>query len=148
MAYRIRKMALSDYETAIALWRSLPGIGLDKESDSPCGIAALLRRNPGLSLVACEKNVLVGTVLVGHDGRRGFLYHLAVAPTHRKLGIGEALVSRALDSLSKMHIPKCSIFLIRSNSAGLAFWEHIGWSLRDDLRVLQKTLPNACALTR
>ena len=128
---------MDDYETAFALWRSLPGIGLDKASDSPGGIAALLKRNPGLSLVACDGGRLVGTVLVAHDGRRGFLYHLAVAPTHRKLGIGKALVSRALDSLARLKIPKCSIMLMRSNTAGRMFWKRIGWNVRDDLRVLQ-----------
>ncbi len=138
MKYRIRKMICSDYDASIALWRSLPGIGLDDESDSQRGIAAFLKRNPGLSLVACDKDAVVGTVLVGHDGRRGFLYHLAVATSHRKLGIGEALAARTLDSLAKCGIPKCSIMVIRSNISGQAFWQHIGWKLRDDLLVLQK----------
>jgi len=136
-----------DYEAAITLWRNLPGIGLDEESDSYRGIAAFLERNPSLSLVACDKGAVVGTVLIGHDGRRGFLYHLAVAPTYHKLGIGEALVSRALDSLAKCGIPKCSIMVIRGNTSGQAFWQHLGWNLRDDLLVLQKK-PGATALCK
>lgn len=140
MSIRIRRMTLCDYEAAFALWRSLPGIGLDDASDSRAGIAAFLRRNPGLSIVACDKAEIVGTVLVGHDGRRGFVYHLAVAPSHRHLGLGRTLVERALDALAARGIPKCTILVMRSNADGQAFWERLGWTRRDDLHVLQHAL--------
>jgi dipeptidyl aminopeptidase/acylaminoacyl peptidase/predicted N-acetyltransferase YhbS len=144
MNFKIRKMTVADYEEMIALWRSLPGIGLDEASDSRLSIAAFLRRNPGLSIVACDKDVIVGTVLVGHDGRRGFLYHLAVAPSHRKLGVGQALVDHALHSLAKHHIPKCTILVMRSNTGGQAFWQKLGWLRRDDLHVFQHAVEVPC----
>jgi len=138
MNFCIRRMTLADYEPVIALWRALPGIGLDDDSDSRKGIARYLKRNPGLSFVALAQGTVVGAVLSGHDGRRGYLHHLAVAPTHRKLGIGKALTQRCLEALGRNGIPKCNIFLYRSNAKGRAFWKHNGWDLRQDLSILQK----------
>jgi ribosomal protein S18 acetylase RimI-like enzyme len=136
--FTVRTLALRDYDSVIALWRSLPGIGLDGACDSRLGIQRYLRRNPGLSFVACDRGRIVGAVLSGHDGRRGYLHHLAVVPTHRHRGIGRALVLRCFRALARQQIPKCSIFLFRTNRTGLAFWEHNGWSRRSDLSVLQK----------
>ncbi len=135
---KIREMTARDYDAVVSLWRDTPGMGLDEQSDSRSGIQKYLRRNPGLSFVACDKDTIVGAVLSGHDGRRGYLHHLAVAASHRKLGIGKALVSRCLRSLAKLHIPKCNIFLFRSNASGKAFWRHNDWFCREDLLVLQK----------
>lgn len=131
-----------DYEAVLSLWRSVPGIGLDNDSDSRRGIARYLKRNPGLSFVASVGGTIVAAVLSGHDGRRGYLHHLAVMPAYRRQGLGKALVSRCLRSLGKQRIPKGNIFLLRGNASGRAFWEHNGWNLRRDLRVLQKMTEN------
>lgn len=131
-------MTVRDYDAVFALWQSISGVGVDADSDSRRGITRYLKRNPGLSFVACVGDVVVGAVLSGHDGRRGYLHHLAVAPAHRKNGIGRALASRCLQSLARQHIPKCNIFLFRSNAKGRSFWRHNGWNLRRDLNVLQK----------
>jgi N-acetylglutamate synthase len=136
--YRIRRMTPGDSSAVLALWQSISGIGLDDECDSRRGIARYLKRNPGLSFVACANDSIVGAVLSGHDGRRGYLHHLAVAPPFRRLGIGNELVLRCLRALSRQHIPKCNIFLFRNNADGRAFWQHNGWNLRRDLNVLQK----------
>jgi ribosomal protein S18 acetylase RimI-like enzyme len=138
MRYRVRSFALDDYDAAFALWRTTPGVGLDAYSDSLAGIARYLKRNPGLSFVAVSDTAIVGAVLAGHDGRRGYLHHLAVAPTHRHLGIGRALTLRCLRALGRRGIPKCNIFVLGSNATGQAFWQHNGWALRADLRVMQK----------
>jgi N-acetylglutamate synthase len=131
-------MTPKDCTAVLALWRSVPGIGLDDDCDSRRGIARYLKRNPGCSFVACAGDAIVGAVLSGHDGRRGYLHHLAVAPPHRGLGVGKALVLRCLQALARQHIPKCNIFLFQSNADGRAFWQHNGWNLRRDLKVLQK----------
>jgi ribosomal protein S18 acetylase RimI-like enzyme len=131
-------MTQRDYDSVVALWRSIPGIGLHEDSDSRRAIVRYLKRNPGLSFIACVGTAVVGAVLSGHDGRRGYLHHLAVAASHRKIGIGKALVSRCLRSLARQHIAKCNIFLFRSNANGRLFWQHIAWNLRRDLSVLQK----------
>ena len=131
-------MTARDYDGVFSLWRCTPGIGLDEHSDSQAGLLRYLKRNPGLSFVACEKDAIVGAVLSGHDGRRGYLHHLAVAPAHRKLGIGKGLVARCLRALATRNIPKCNIFLLQTNASGGAFWQYNGWKPRQDLRVLQK----------
>jgi N-acetylglutamate synthase len=131
-------MTLRDYDAVASLWRGTPGIGLDDDCDSRRGLARYLRRNPALSFVAHTDGDVIGAVLCGHDGRRGYLHHLVVAPYHRKRGVGKALVARCLQALAKHRIPKCNIFLFRSNASGRAFWVHNAWNLRRDLSVLQK----------
>lgn len=138
MSAGIRKMTIRDYRGVVALWRGMPGIGLDDDCDSRAGIARYLKRNPGLSFVACRAKVIVGAVIAGHDGRRGYLHHLAVAPDARRQGLGQALVARCLRALAARGIPKCNIFLYQSNAAGRAFWERTGWQVRGDLQVVQK----------
>lgn len=135
---RIRTMTLRDYDAVLALWRGMPGIGLDDDCDSRAGIARYLKRNPGLSFVARRGKEIVGAVISGHDGRRGYLHHLAVAPSERRQGIGKALVARCLRALAARRIAKCNIFLYQSNAAGRVFWERSGWKLRGDLHIMQK----------
>jgi len=129
---RIFPMTMADYDEAMDLWRDTEGMGL-RPADAPEHIDRYLRRNPGLSFVARDGDVLVGTVLCGHDGRRGYLQHLAVARAYRKQGIGRALVQRVLDELRAIGINKCHIFVLKENASVVAFWEHIGWFVRDDL---------------
>jgi len=136
----LRSFVLADYEPALALWRASEGIGLN-ESDTREAIAAFLDRNPGLSLVATDTDgALVGAVLCGHDGRRGYLHHLAVAAAHRRRGIGRALVDEALARLRARGLAKCNLFLYAHHAAGRAFWLHGGWAARDDLVLLQRPL--------
>jgi len=132
----IRSFRSEDYDAVIALWRRTEGVGLN-ESDTRRAIAAFLRRNPRLSFVA-EKNCrIIGAVLCGHDGRRGYLHHLAVAGRYRHRGIGRQLVSACLAKLRKAGIQKCNVFIFANNAAGMKFWTHIGWSLRRELRLMQ-----------
>jgi putative acetyltransferase len=141
---QLRAMGAADYAAAFALWRATEGIGLS-ESDSEPAVAAFLRRNPGMSSVAVgEAGELLGAVLCGTDGRRGYLHHLAVPPRERGRGIGARLVSRCFEQLAAAGIPKCNVFLYTENHAGASFWEHNGWRARADLRVMQKPiLPGA-----
>ena len=134
-------MSIRDYDAVLALWKNTPGICVDRESDSRPAIARLLRRNPGCCFVASANGAIVGAVLSAHDGRRGFIYHLAVATSHRKHGIGQALVARCLRTLAKNKIPKCSLFVLRDNAIGKRFWQHAGWILRTNLCLFQKKTP-------
>jgi ribosomal protein S18 acetylase RimI-like enzyme len=131
-------MTARDCESVLSLWRGTEGIGLDNDCDTRRGLSRYLKRNPGLSFVACDGDRLVGAVLSGHDGRRGYLHHLAVSGTHRRRGIGKALVARCLRSLAKQRIPKCNIFVLESNPGGKAFWQRDGWYVLTDLCVMQK----------
>ncbi|HYB21828.1 MAG TPA: GNAT family N-acetyltransferase [Thermodesulfobacteriota bacterium] len=137
---RIQLMVPEDLPEVICFWKEMEGIGLN-ESDSVPALSAYLQRNPKLSFVARnEQQQIVGAVLCGHDGRRGYLHHLAVARDYRKMGIGRALVEKCLSSLRALNILKCNIFLFSNNSGGEAFWREIGWRGREDLRLLQKVL--------
>lgn len=135
MTVQIREFHMNDYEEAYRLWKSTPGMGLS-DADSPGNIRSYLDRNPGLSFVATDEaggGVLTGTVLAGHDGRRGFIYHLAVRSESRGQGIGEGLVKAALEALLRQGIARCHLLVLADNSIGQRFWTKIGWSKRDNL---------------
>src|SRR5512142_1291267 len=110
----IRELDISDYDALIALWRETPGIGLST-ADARDSIASFLLRNPGMSFAAWDRQRLLGSVLCGHDGRRGYLYHLVVAQGHLRQGLGSKLVKRCLESLHTCGIEKCHLFVYREN---------------------------------
>jgi putative acetyltransferase len=144
--YRIEPMKLSDFAAVSRLWRNSEGIGLN-ESDTRANIAIYLKRNPRMSFVARKGGTIIGTVLCGHDGRRGYLHHLAVAKNHRGNGIGKKLVEASFSSLGRAGIRRCNIYLFNSNTEGEAFWLHNGWTKRNDLQMLQKAVgegPSPC----
>jgi len=132
----VRHFRIADFDAVIALWRRTEGVGLN-ESDTRRAIAAFLRRNPRLSFVAEKNGRVIGAVLCGHDGRRGYLHHLAVSKRHRRGGIGRLLVNACLAKLRKAGISKCNIFIFANNADGMKFWAHTGWSLRTELRLMQ-----------
>jgi len=132
----VRHFRIEDFDVVIALWRRTEGVGLN-ESDTRRAITAFLRRNPNLSFVAEKDGRIIGAVLCGHDGRRGYLHHLAVSKRHRRCGIGRQLVNACLAKLRKAGIQKCNIFIFANNEAGMKFWAHTGWSLRTELRLMQ-----------
>ena len=132
----LRVFRIEDYNAVVALWRRSEGVGLN-ESDTRPGIASYLRRNPGHSFVAERNGRIIGAVLCGHDGRRGYLHHLAVSKRHRQRGLGRQLVNACLAKLRKAGIHKCTIFLFASNVAGRKFWQHNGWSIATKIELLQ-----------
>jgi len=139
----VRLFRIEDYDAVVALWRRTEGVGLN-ESDTRPAIAAFLRRNPKLSFVAESNGRIVGAVLCGHDGRRGYLHHLAVSKRHRGCGIGRQLVDAGLAKLRQAGISKCNIFIFARNTEGMKFWKHTGWSLRTELRLMQIRLDDHC----
>lgn len=140
MRHIIAPMTPADFPDVLALWAATEGVGLN-ESDTPENLSAYLGRNPGFSLVArdAERRV-VGAVLCGHEGRRGYLHHLAVSQDQRGLGLGRLLVDTCLAELKRAGITRCNIFVFADNDDGMAFWKHTGWALRDNLRMMQKQL--------
>ena len=137
---RFQPMEKGDLAEVIQFWQGMEGIGMS-ESDSYSALSFYLQRNPGLSWVARNRDrELFGAVLCGHDGRRGFLHHLAVARDCRRKGIGRALVERCLSSLRELKILKGNVFLFHRNSEGQGFWKAMGWKDRDDLFLMQRML--------
>jgi len=138
MSISYAPMTISDYDEALALWQETEGMGLHlADVDSRGGVARFLQRNPGLSMVARDGARLVGTVLCGHDGRRGYMNHLAVSAHCRRHGVARALLSRCLVALRDADIVKCNAFVYSDNATGRNFWEHEGWNLREDLVIMQ-----------
>jgi len=115
----------SHYDAARALWLRSPGIGLSS-ADDRAEIQRFLARNPGLSLVALSEGMLVATILVGHDGRRGLIHHLAVDDGARRRGLGRRLVGQALQRLGAAGIAKCHLLVFEANEPARAFWAAIG----------------------
>ncbi len=136
----VREITIHDYEQAIQLWRGCRGIGLHSDVDSQYGIELYLARNPGLSFVAVQGRKIIGAVLCGHDGRRGYLHHLAVAQEHRRGGVGTALVGAALEQLRAKGVRKCNTFVFDDNHDALEFWQSTGWTTRDDLKIISKSI--------
>lgn len=139
MTCQISEMTIQDYDEAYTLWQRCEGIGLS-EADSRCGIEAFLKHNPGLSFTARTDEGVAGTVLCGSDGRRGYLYHLAVDPSCRRMGIGQALMERSLSALRARGIQRCHIMVFKDNENGLVFWQTEGWKLRKDIAILSYDL--------
>jgi N-acetylglutamate synthase len=140
MDVTLREFTMADYEQAWALWEKSEGIGLS-QADSRENIELFLRRNPGMSWVAVRGGAVVGAVLCGHDGRRGFLHHLAVSPAERRAGLGRRLVETSLGALHAAGMRKCHIFVMSDNEEGRRFWTRIGWELRTTLVVMSHDVP-------
>jgi ribosomal protein S18 acetylase RimI-like enzyme len=132
MPAHIREFRADDYDAAWALWSSTAGVGLS-DADARADIERFLDRNAGLSFVAVEASALIGTILCGHDGRRGLIHHLVVAEHYRRKGVGRLLVERALDALQANGIRKCHLLAFRDNAMASAFWRRIGADERSDV---------------
>ena len=137
MSITYRNMNLQDYDAVYDLWKSNPGIGLS-DADSRQGIEKFLEANPGRCFVALDGDELVGAVICGCDGRRGYLHHLAVRGDQRGQGVGRQLVEECMAALRAIGIDKAHIFVIKDNESGKVFWRNAGWQERDDLTVMSR----------
>ena len=138
----IRSFESSDIPDALALWRTADGVVV-READQPGPIRDYLRRHTASSFVAVAGSRVIGTVLCGHDGRRGYLYHLAVERAHRGRGIGRALATRALEALRREGIEKCHLMVVTENADARAFWSALGWQLRSDVVLMSYASPDS-----
>jgi ribosomal protein S18 acetylase RimI-like enzyme len=139
MKIEITEFPIEAYEAVISLWRLCEGIGLSS-ADSKYNIRNYLDRNLGMSFIALDDEKVVGAILSGHDGRRGYIHHLAVHPAYRKRGIGKALVEKCLLTLQSVGIQKCHLFIFNDNREGIRFWNEIGWEQRFDISLMSKVI--------
>jgi ribosomal protein S18 acetylase RimI-like enzyme len=135
----VRPFHESDVPSVLRLWTECEGLG-HGPGDDPPALARFLDRNPGLSFVAEEGGTIAGAVLCGHDGRRGFMYRLAVAPSFRRRGIARALARAGLAALAAEGIPRCMVFVLADNRAALDFWASLGALPRNEMRILSLDL--------
>lgn len=137
---KIRLMTIEDYEKVYHLWLSCEGMGLNNLDDSKDGIARYLDRNPDTCFVAEESDEVIGVIIAGHDGRRGFIYHTVVNPNYRNQGIATKLVEAAMDALKANGINKVALVVFDRNKDGNAFWEKVGFTVREDLVYRNKAI--------
>jgi ribosomal protein S18 acetylase RimI-like enzyme len=122
----IREFVMRDYDGAIALWKSVEGVEIS-EGDSRGEIMEYLKRNPGLSRVAEADGKIVAVALCGHDGRRGWIYHLAVASDYRREKIGQRLLEDCVRGLRQAGLKRAIILVAGDNPDGHQFWLRNGW---------------------
>ena len=136
----IRKMVINDYDEVYALWMLCAGMGLNNLDDSKEGIDKFLKRNPDTCFVAEYDSQIVGAIIVGNDGRRGYIYHTAVNPQYRKRGIARQLVETSIQVLKQCGINKVALVVFDNNENGNAFWEKLGFTVREDLVYRNKAI--------
>jgi ribosomal protein S18 acetylase RimI-like enzyme len=130
--FTLRPMHLDDYDAVMALMRQTPGVCI-RDADSFDATSRYLARNPGLSFVAEADDAIVGCLMAGHDGRRGYLQHLLVLPAYRQRGIAQALVERCLAALAAEGIAKSHLDVLKTNAPAQSYWKNRGWMRRDDI---------------
>jgi ribosomal protein S18 acetylase RimI-like enzyme len=121
-----RELTIDDFDRVMALWEGVGGVELC-EGDSREEIRAYLARNPGLSRVAEEDGEIVGAALCGHDGRRAYIYHFAVATAFRGRGIGRLLLADCVRGLRSTGLHRAILLVSDDNSLGQEFWLRNGW---------------------
>lgn len=129
----IRRMVIEDYDKISALWHIIKGLGIRSVDDSREGVARFLKRNPTTSIVAEADGGIVGTILCGHDGRRGYFYHVCVREDFREQGIGRRMAAAAMEALKEEQITKVSLIAFKKNETGNQFWKTVGWNFREEL---------------
>jgi|ERR1700737_4514685 ribosomal protein S18 acetylase RimI-like enzyme len=126
----IREFAIDDYEAAVELWKRVEGVEI-AEGDDREGVAQFLAQNAGLSRVATDGSTIVGVAFCGQDGRRGYIYHLAVDPNYRGRGLGKRLVDECLAGLRRLGLKRANIMVATDNPRGREFWSKCGWEELD-----------------
>lgn len=121
------------YDEVYDLWMNSKNMGFNNVDDTREGIEKLARKNPNTCFLAMEGDKVVGTVLAGNDGRRGYVYHLLVVEEMRKQGIGRALIDAMLEGMRLEGISKVALVVFAYNDTANAFYEKIGFTKRDDL---------------
>ena len=129
----LRKLTIDDYPEVLRLWLNTPGMGMRNQDDSRESIDKYLKRNPETNFVAEDNGRIVGVILSGHDGRRGYIYHMAVTTLARRQGLGTALLDAATQALKKEGIEKVALVAFTTNGTGNSFWESAGFRERTDL---------------
>lgn len=133
MEYILRTMTIEDYNDVYDLWLTIHGFGMRSIDDSYEGVDRFIKRNPQTSVVAVADGKIVGSILCGHDGRRGCFYHVCVKEEYRKHGIGKAMAVECMRRLQAEGVNKVNLLAFKSNEVGNAFWNSTNWTKRDDI---------------
>lgn len=137
----IRAFRPADTESVVALWEAA---GLTVPWNDPRrDIARKLTVQPELFVVAVdEAERIVGSVMAGFDGHRGWMNYLAADPAARGLGVGRLLVAHVEDALRELGCPKVNLQVRTSNSRVAAFYEHLGYTVDDTIALGKRLIPD------
>jgi ribosomal protein S18 acetylase RimI-like enzyme len=141
MDYHFRDFSIEkDYDAVIELWNH-SGAGLTVgKSDEPNELKKYLDRSPGLFIVAESGRQLIGTVLGGFDGRRAFIYHLAVDQLYQKQGIASAMLHEMENRFKQRGVCRYYLFVKKINDNAIQFYEEQEFEDLNYLRVFAKSL--------
>lgn len=131
---QVERAQFSDISLMLDLWKKTAGLGLGI-SDGEDSLKRFMQRNPSTCLVLRLEKGIAGTVLGGYDGRRGYVYHLAVAPDYQGRGWGKVLLNRVINELKSLGALKIHLFVFNDNKSASGFYQHLGWELRRDIQV-------------
>lgn len=139
LEYRV--MQEDDIKAVLSFWENIEGVHLHNNGEETYdAICSYLQRNPKLSFVAVSGSEIVGAVMCGHDGRRGYLNHLGVSPEYRRRGIAKQLLDKVEQELTNLGIKKEALFVLRENTSAQEFYEHIGWKEETIVKVYAKII--------
>jgi N-acetylglutamate synthase len=127
--YKIVEMNLIRYKKLMDFWQSNEGIFVDDDDDYD-RLKMFLKRNPKLNFMALHDDQIIATIKSSHDGRRGYLHHLAVKKEYRNKGLAKELVNICLERLRKIGIKKFRTFVLDSNKKAIQFWKRVGFSVQ------------------
>ena len=128
---KIEKYSMKSYAEVITLWRKA-GISVGS-SDTMEELKKMYQRNPQLFLIGKINKKVVGVVMGGFDGRRGYLHHLAIDPDYQKRGYGKIMMDALVGKFRKMGVHKIHLFIEKYNKEVVKFYSNSGWEIRDDL---------------
>jgi ribosomal protein S18 acetylase RimI-like enzyme len=127
VAYKIKLMTLNKYDELIAFWKSIDGVWVS-DDDSYENMKTYFKRNSKTNFVAVHNDKIIGTVKCSHDGRRGYLHHVAVKEEFRNQGIAKEMVEKCINILRKEGIKQFRLFVLDSNKQAQEFWKHLGFT--------------------
>ncbi|MFX0025705.1 MAG: GNAT family N-acetyltransferase [Candidatus Hermodarchaeota archaeon] len=136
---KIENFSLQFYEDVVDIWKKT-GISITS-SDTKEGINIMLNKNPDLCLIAKIDEKVIGVVMGGFDGRRGYVHHLAIDPEYQKKGYGRLLMDELIERLKKKRIHKVHLFIEKHNEDVIAFYNKLDWEIRKDL-VMMSFIPD------
>lgn len=139
---KIRSMKLSDIKHAYQLWKKA-GLNVVSYEREKLEVSNILKLNPTVCYVLEDENNLVGTVLGAYNGRRGWIYHLAVHSSYQKKGYGSKLLQKTEKALAKLGATKILLGVSLNNNEILNFYQKRDFSIMDDSYVLVKDLYNS-----
>jgi len=136
---KIENFSPQFYEDVVNIWKKT-GISVTS-SDTKKELNVMFNRNPDLCLIARINEIIIGVVMGGFDGRRGYVHHLSIDPEYQRKGYGKLLMDELIERFQKKRVHKVHLFIEKHNKDVIAFYRKLGWEIRNDL-VMMSFIPD------